>query len=101
MIKELKAMFEEKPEKLLQGWLELSKFFFMPRGVHHIDTIFAYVKASVPDLCDDDITASRETGEDYGQAEWKHYVRFALRSDDINVEKVSPSNIHDGLYRFY
>ena len=75
-------------EKELKKVLIASRFFFIPKGIHHLDVIYTYVKTSFPHLCDDEQTMSRNTGENYGQPEWQHYVRFAL--DDlkkVNVRK--------------
>jgi hypothetical protein len=55
-----------------------SRLFFIPRGKHELSIIYTYVKASFPHLCDDTITCSRKTGEDYGGPEWQHYTRLAL-----------------------
>jgi hypothetical protein len=74
------------PESELRKVLVATRFFFIPKGTHHIDVIFTYVKTSLPHLCDDEQTTSRNTGEDYGQAEWKHYVRFAL--NDLKKKNV-------------
>ena len=70
----------------MQNWLVISKLFFIPRGTHHIQTIFEYDKTSLHELCDDDVTESRNTGEDYKPPEWKHYVRLAL--DELKKKKV-------------
>ena len=77
------------PESDLRKALIATRFFFIPKGVHHIDVIFTYVKTSFPHLCDDEQTTSRNTEEDYGQAEWKHYVRLAL--NDLKKENVRHS----------
>lgn len=68
------------PEKLkLSTLLTETKLFFLPNGKHSIKTIFNYVQASMPHLCDDKIICNHK-GEEYGAPEWKHQVRTALES---------------------
>ena len=54
-----------------------SRFFFLPNGKHSLQTIFNYVQASMPHLCNDEIMCNHK-GEDYKAPEWKHQVRTAL-----------------------
>lgn len=65
-------------EKKLAIVLRECEFFYIPRGIVEINTIYDMVKSHFPRLCDDNFTCSHNQIE-YAQQEWKHVVRSALQ----------------------
>lgn len=56
------------------------QFDFVPRGTHHLRTIYRFVRARYGTLCDDNYLCSASCKKGYNSPEWQHVVRSALKN---------------------
>ena len=84
-------MAREDLKTLYQNIRE-ARFDFVPRGEHNIRDVYAIVKESYPELCDDSYLCSENCKSGTNSPEWQHIVRAAIayhRSHDATVRSGS------------
>ena len=86
-----------KAHQELEKVLRKTRLECVPAGVHNIKEIYAFVKESYPELCNDNVCCKDICSCGANQPEWKHRVRTVLSA--MKGKCVDKNGLERGMWR--